>query len=294
VRIRTYDHRFQGRGLSGVHKSADFAFLLTVVCIVAFGRDVTQGQEIAIDSADPMQEESEPSARFESQLRTSDLPELFDLREKLAADLEMTERELNLHKQTIETSASEAELTSLITDASADLEAKRKAGADAGLLRVIEGYIERAKQDLEKLEGAKESIGRGQVALVGSRLRLKQVDRRLNEVLREALETSRFRMIASISFCVLVGFVILGFFIIAWKKDRIAFTIFAGEKGMQFVTLFLVVIAIILFGILETLEGKELSALLGGLSGFILGRASGNDRQAPVESRTIPVESAEA
>jgi hypothetical protein len=34
------------------------------------------------------------------------------------------------------------------------------------------------------------------------------------------------------------------------------------------------VIAIILFGITGILEGKELSALLGGLSGYILGRTS--------------------
>jgi hypothetical protein len=38
--------------------------------------------------------------------------------------------------------------------------------------------------------------------------------------------------------------------------------------------LFFLVIAIILFGILRILEGKELSALLGGLSGYILGRGT--------------------
>jgi hypothetical protein len=54
----------------------------------------------------------------------------------------------------------------------------------------------------------------------------------------------------------------------------VAKTIFSGEMGMQFVTLFLIVIAIILFGIMGTLEGKELAALLGGLSGYILGRAT--------------------
>ena len=57
-------------------------------------------------------------------------------------------------------------------------------------------------------------------------------------------------------------------------KEAIAETIFSGEKGIKFVTLFLIVIAIILFGIMGILEGKELSALLGGLSGYILGRAS--------------------
>jgi hypothetical protein len=41
---------------------------------------------------------------------------------------------------------------------------------------------------------------------------------------------------------------------------------------MQFITIFSLVIAIILFGITGILESKELSALLVGLSGFILGR----------------------
>ncbi len=40
-----------------------------------------------------------------------------------------------------------------------------------------------------------------------------------------------------------------------------------GQSGIQFLTLFSLVIAIILFGI----KGKELAALLGGLSGYIFG-----------------------
>jgi hypothetical protein len=51
-------------------------------------------------------------------------------------------------------------------------------------------------------------------------------------------------------------------------------TIFSRESGIQFITLFSLVIAIILFGILEILHDKELAALLGGLSGYILGRVS--------------------
>ena len=47
-----------------------------------------------------------------------------------------------------------------------------------------------------------------------------------------------------------------------------------NRLGIQFITLFALVIAIILFGITGILEGKELSALLGGLSGYILGRST--------------------
>jgi hypothetical protein len=56
-----------------------------------------------------------------------------------------------------------------------------------------------------------------------------------------------------------------------------------GEFGIQFVTLFSLIIAIILFGVLKILEGRELAALLGGLSGYILGRTS--DRSSILATR---------
>jgi hypothetical protein len=65
--------------------------------------------------------------------------------------------------------------------------------------------------------------------------------------------------------------------------------IFRGRAGLQFITIFSLVIAIILFGIAGVLEGKELAALFGGLAGYILGQsgatveraaAGGQSRQA--------------
>ena len=100
------------------------------------------------------------------------------------------------------------------------------------------------------------------------------IEQKISNLLSFEQKKNEFRKWVSFSFCALVAFVIIGFYIIALKKENIANTIFAGEKGIQFVTLFLVVIAIILFGIMGILEGKELSALLGGLSGYILGRSS--------------------
>jgi hypothetical protein len=47
-----------------------------------------------------------------------------------------------------------------------------------------------------------------------------------------------------------------------------------SDGGLQFVTIFILMIAIILFGILNILEGKELAAILAGISGYILGRGS--------------------
>lgn len=91
----------------------------------------------------------------------------------------------------------------------------------------------------------------------------------------------KFKLTMSITFAILIGCVIIGFFIISWHDEKIRQAIFSGESGIQFLTLFSLVIAIILFGITQILEGKELAALLGGLSGYILGRV------APKESKKI-------
>lgn len=81
-----------------------------------------------------------------------------------------------------------------------------------------------------------------------------------------------FKRTMSITFAILIGFVIVGFFALAFKDPGVRNRVFGGQGGIQFLTLFSLVIAIILFGITGVLEGKELSALLGGLSGYILGR----------------------
>jgi hypothetical protein len=77
----------------------------------------------------------------------------------------------------------------------------------------------------------------------------------------------------------MVILVILGFFTVAFRDKAVASAIFSNQTGIQFVTLFSLVIAIILFGITDILQAKELSALLGGISGYILGRVT-TDRSA--------------
>lgn len=87
-----------------------------------------------------------------------------------------------------------------------------------------------------------------------------------------------FKQMMSILFAVLIGLVIVGFFILSYADETVRRAIFSGQTGIQFLTLFSIVIAIILFGITSILGDKELSALLGGLSGYILGRYSGPSR----------------
>lgn len=87
-----------------------------------------------------------------------------------------------------------------------------------------------------------------------------------------------FKLTMSIAFAILIGLVIAGFFWLSHQDEAVRRTIFSGQAGMQFLTLFSIVIAIILFGITSILVDKELAALLGGLSGYILGR-TGTDQK---------------
>lgn len=87
--------------------------------------------------------------------------------------------------------------------------------------------------------------------------------------------THKFKSDTSWIFGCLIGLVIVGFFILA-LDPVVRRAVFAGQVGLQFIALFSIVIAIILFGITAVLEAKELSALLGSLAGYILGRTMSN------------------
>jgi len=50
--------------------------------------------------------------------------------------------------------------------------------------------------------------------------------------------------------------------------------IIISDGGLQFVLIFVLMTAIIFFGLFKILEGKELAAILAGISGYILGRGS--------------------
>jgi hypothetical protein len=110
--------------------------------------------------------------------------------------------------------------------------------------------------------------------------RLFRIEQQIASQYDASRDNNKFRTSVTYVFGILVCFVIVGFYVIAWYKEGVATTIFSGELGMQFITLFLIVIAIILFGIMGTLAGRELAALLGGLSGYILGRATGRNRES--------------
>jgi membrane protease YdiL (CAAX protease family) len=85
--------------------------------------------------------------------------------------------------------------------------------------------------------------------------------------------SNQFKLTAAIAVSIALIFFVAGYFFLASREAGIRGTLF-GDSGLQFAALFSIIVAIILFGILNILEGKELAALLGGLSGYILGRGS--------------------
>ena len=107
------------------------------------------------------------------------------------------------------------------------------------------------------MKTSKPTLDANEAEQARKRARLRDVEKSIASLYDGTRDTNQFRFLATISFGVLVFIVVGGFYLIAWNKEGIAKTIFAGELGMQFVTLFLIVIAIILFGIMGTLEGKN-------------------------------------
>jgi Bacterial Ig-like domain (group 2) len=102
-----------------------------------------------------------------------------------------------------------------------------------------------------------------------------------------------FKFSVSLFFAALIGLVITGFFVLAIIDEKVRQAVFSGQVGLQFLALFSIVIAIILFGITTILEAKELAALLGSLSGYILGRttaSNGNNTETQTKPNPNPMD----
>jgi hypothetical protein len=108
---------------------------------------------------------------------------------------------------------------------------------------------------------------------------LRNVELKLNRLTNIALVLQDFKTKISWAVALVVLVVYIAFMIIAYRDEVVRRRVFDAGSALQFLTLFLLIIAIILFGVTGILEGKELSALLGGLSGYILGRVSVTDRK---------------
>ena len=103
---------------------------------------------------------------------------------------------------------------------------------------------------------------------------LVELEDRIGVALNVATNQYIYRTLVSAIFAAIVFYLVSRFFRVVQANEEVTKDIFGGDAGIQFITLFSIVIAVILFGILEILGANELSALLGGLSGYILGKTT--------------------
>ena len=125
----------------------------------------------------------------------------------------------------------------------------------------------------EKIAQLRRDLGAKRSELPAKRDKLFDLEERISDLLDTSRNQYFYRAGVSIIFAAIVFFLVLKFFRVVDSDASVKQSIFSGDAGIQFITLFSIVIAVILFGILGILGANELSALLGGLSGYILGKA---------------------
>lgn len=228
----------------------------------------TAAQEQAAATAQAPQ----PSAACETinkQLGLTDnLNEVTETRDAITAERAELEQKIIELKGQIKVAPTAARLDAWRKE-QADLLAKpNKKEADVMRLAELDGM---ADSDVKSKEALRDELQTAEAALLAKKGQARCVQQAVNSIYSPE---QYFKRWMSSIFAALIGFVIIGFFVVSYKDETVRRAIFSGQTGIQFLTLFSIVIAIILFGITSILGDKELSALLGGLSGYILGRHS--------------------
>jgi len=145
----------------------------------------------------------------------------------------------------------------------------------AAVLRLrqrIGGELPLAKSRLEDADRALNQVTNGIQRL---EYLLRRCETAIDMALTPEYKNMNFKMAVSGFFSLLIAVMIVSFFLVIYKKsDGGIATLLLSDGGLQFVTIFVLIIAIILFGILSILEGRELAAILSGIAGYILGRSS--------------------
>lgn len=144
-------------------------------------------------------------------------------------------------------------------------------------LSEVQAELRFRKLNISEAEGNESSQNLAE-QLSKKKQQLDDAEKELNSVQRSILKITTpeqsFKATISIYSAGLIGCVILGFFVTALYDPKVRQSVFSGQAGIQFLALFSIIIAIILFGITGILGGNELAALLGSISGYILGKVS--------------------
>lgn len=141
--------------------------------------------------------------------------------------------------------------------------------------------IESANAELKRAEQLDAAIEDNRSRIFEAKARIFEIEARIDEAINIQLRILGYRIWLSAMFAALIGVLMWRFFAVTLSDPTVRQAVFSAQSGIQFLTLFCLVIAIFVFGIAGILEGKELSALLGGLSGYILGRVTQSGAAAP-------------
>lgn len=135
-----------------------------------------------------------------------------------------------------------------------------------------------------------------QESLEGVQYDIFQCEQALNASLSPEFQQQKFRIWTSMTFSALIAVLLCVFFYIMYRRsDKTLARNLLSETGLQFITIFVLIIAIVLFGILNILGGSELAAILSGISGYILGKGGQAVRSVQTaESQNTPVYAADA
>jgi hypothetical protein len=220
-----------------------------------------------------------------------DFSKISDMRDRLLLSISDLEEEIDTLKEKLPeggTDAAQKELDNL--QRGLQVIPKPRPGTDtqdeaANTSDVVKQRISILETQIRDFDANTAGIEEKQKQLDAGKIELECLQEKIRTLLTPEQD---FKLTMSIYFAILVGLVIVGFFVLAFVDERVRRTIFSGEAGIQFLTLFSIVIAIILFGITGILQDKELAALLGGLSGYILGRSNNPDRKRSDEPERMP------
>jgi hypothetical protein len=143
-----------------------------------------------------------------------------------------------------------------------------------------------AQQTLAGIDSVSQAVSAGIHTLEQD---IRSAESTIDNALAPEYQSQKFRTLVSAFFALLIGIMIVAFFATIYKKagDSVG-TLLLSDGGLQFVTIFVLIIAIILFGILNILEGRELAAILSGIAGYILGRGAQVKSQASAGGASEP------
>jgi hypothetical protein len=134
------------------------------------------------------------------------------------------------------------------------------------VIKIIENDIEETKPKINTNKFLNENI-------TNIKQDIQDCQNQIDTALYPENRKEEFKTKMSTFFIGLIGLILVCFFLIIYlRSDTSLSKDFLSGYGLQFITLFVLIIAIILFGILDILKGSELAAMLSGISGYILGK----------------------